>query len=99
VNYSLKRWLVAAKKPLDLDRRIPGYIQREVVEILDLLDQGFGEGEVRANYPEVIAWFQQRFPLSEVMASYGAELRPLCAERPDILIGVCPDCGGKVAVR
>jgi hypothetical protein len=75
---------------------IPEAILKQVHEILD---RNLGEEEARRDYPETIAWFRENIPLTELMASYGVKFKPLCTERPDILIGVCPDCGGKVAVR
>jgi len=76
---------------------MPAAIQGQIREVLTL---DLSEEEARRDYPDVFVWLQENLDLAEVLSSYGIQLRPLCPERSDILVGAaCPGCGGMIGVR
>ncbi len=77
--------------------RLPSEIDQQISQILAT---DIDEDTARRDFPLVFEWINRHLDLTQLIRRSGVRLRPLCAERPDILVGVgCPSCGGPMAVK
>jgi hypothetical protein len=75
---------------------IPSDISRQ----MDLIQSaGLTADEARIQYPDVVRWINENVSLVDLMRASGIELKPISPDRPDILVGKCPDCAGPLMVR
>lgn len=75
---------------------IPPHIVRQLEEAWasDLPEQ-----EIRQKYAEAVDWVNANVDLVALMRQSGIELKPISPDRPDVLVGRCPDCHGAMMVR
>ena len=72
---------------------MPDHIRLQLEEMLSI--PGLSREKAELNFPEVLAYIRNNVSLVDLMRSQGMKLRPLSAERPDILVSEgCPCCGG-----
>ena len=57
------------------------------------------EAEIRAQYPDVVAWVNVNVSLVDLMRASGVTLRAISPDSPDVLVGDCPRCNGLLLVR
>ena len=74
---------------------VPIEIKKQVREILD---SDMTEQEARELYPGLFKWFNAQIDLADLIRESGVHLKPLSPDRPDVLLGNCPDCRGMMLV-
>ena len=74
---------------------VPTEITKQVQE---MLGSDMSEQEARERYPGLFKWFNSQINLADLIRESGVDLKPLSPERPDVLLGNCPDCRGMMLV-
>jgi hypothetical protein len=69
-------------------------VSTEFAERWEMLHNStFDEAEIRANFPDILDYLNQRVSIVDVLEDAGIDLRPISPDSTGCLVGRCPFCG------